>query len=213
MGVANLWCCSRKTPGRSPDTFTTLYFPAARLRKRMERQNILGRGGHSHVCRGSGHSWSWSRRAWNTEELQGETAFAFAPAVRNFKGAAAKAPDKTPRKILQMQKFIAEVSRLIDKDAFERSWQSDPLNQLEPAELDFGFVDTEDIDHSGVQEWRIDGDPGTSRSHLAALFARVDRNSVTSDGCSGVERGPFWRPPDVRLRRTAARETALFLFV
>ena len=39
-----------------------------------------------------------------------------------------------------MQKFIAEVSNVIDQDAFEKSWQSDPT--INPNfKVDFGFTD------------------------------------------------------------------------
>ena len=72
-----------------------------------------------------------------------------------------------------MQKFIAEVSHLIDQDAFEKSWQSDPtINQN--FKVDFGFVDRRisiTVESRVEDRWRSD----SFYSTFSNAVRRVDR--------------------------------------
>ena len=46
--------------------------------------------------------------------------------------------DDPPRGMVAMQRFIAELSKLVDKSEFERSWQSDTARKPD-FKVEFGF--------------------------------------------------------------------------
>jgi len=72
-----------------------------------------------------------------------------------------------------MQKFIAEVSHLIDKDALETSWQSDPT--INPNfKVDFGFVDRRiliTVESKVEDRWRSE----SFYNAFSSAVRRVDR--------------------------------------
>jgi len=74
---------------------------------------------------------------------------------------------------LKMQKFIAEVSHLIDKDALETSWQSDPT--INPNfKVDFGIVDRRiliTVESKVEDRWRSE----SFYNAFSSAVRRVDR--------------------------------------
>ena len=57
---------------------------------------------------------------------------------RNHAGTSNDGGNHPPRGMVAMQRFIAELSKLVDKSEFERSWQSDTARKPD-FKVEFGF--------------------------------------------------------------------------